>query len=44
MDWYTNFMAVPIELDPIECKNIIRNHNGTDSAELNQYTYKGSFT
>ena len=37
-------MPCPNELDHIEGKKTIRNLNGTDSAELSQYTYKGSFT
>ena len=44
MDWYTNAMTIPKELDPNECKNIIRFLNGTDSPELNQYSYNSSFT
>ena len=43
-DWYTNAMTIPKELDPTECKNIIRFLNGTDSPELNQYSYNGFFT
>ena len=30
-------------LDPNECKNFVRDLNGTDSAERNQYAYDGSF-
>ena len=44
MDWYTNAMSIPKELDPTECKKIIRFFNGTDSPELNQYSHNGSFT
>ena len=28
MDWQTNSMPSPKELDQIDCKNIIRNHKG----------------
>ena len=37
-------MPLSNELDPIGCENFIRNVNGTDSAELNQSSYNGSFT
>ena len=37
-------MPCPDELYHIECKKTIRNLNGTDSAELSQYSYNGSFT
>ena len=37
-------MPSPKELNPIDYKNIIRNLNGTDSAERNQFNQKGSFT
>ena len=37
-------MPLPKKLDPNESINIIRNVNGTDSAELNQNCYNGSFT
>ena len=40
---HTNFMPLSKELDCKECKNTIRNLNATDSAELNQYFYNGSF-
>ena len=31
-------------MNPIECKKLIQNLNGKDSAELNQYFYNDSFT
>ena len=37
-------MPLPEELDPNEYKNVIRNLNGTDSLELNQYSSNGSVT
>ena len=37
-------MPLPKELDPQKCKNIIRNLNCTDTAELNHDSYIGSFT
>ena len=44
MDSHTNSLPLPKELNPNDCKTIVRNLNGTDNAELNQYTYNGSFT
>ena len=44
MCWYTNLMALAQELDPNDCKNVIRNLNVMDSAELNKYSCNGSFT
>ena len=37
-------MTIPKELDPNECKHIIRFLNGTDISELNQYSCNGPFT
>ena len=31
-------------MEPIDCKVVIRNLNGTDSTELNQYSYNDSVT
>ena len=42
MDWHTNSPPLPKELDPTECKSIIRNLNGTDRAELKKYFYDAS--
>ena len=39
MDWYTNSLELPKLIDPIECKNLIRYLNGTNSPELNSYDY-----
>ena len=39
MDWYTNSLELPKIIDPIECKNLIRYLNGTNSPELNNYNY-----
>ena len=35
-------MPRPKKLDPNECRNLVENFNGTDSAELTQYPYNGS--
>ena len=37
-------MLLPKKMDPNEQKNNIRNFKSTDSVELNQYFYNGSFT
>ena len=37
-------MPLPKKLNPIDRKNIIQKLNGTDFAERNQFTQKGSFT
>ena len=42
--WQTYYKQLPKELNPIVCKNIIRNLNKTDNAERNQFTQNGSFT
>ena len=39
MDWYTNSLELPEIIDPIECKNLIRYLNGTNSPELSSYDY-----
>ena len=44
MDWHTNSMPLAKKLNSNECKNIIRILDGTDIAELVQYSHKGSFT
>ena len=44
MDWHTNSTPLPKELDTNDCKTTIRNVNGTDSADLNQFCYNGSFS
>ena len=35
--WQNNLLPLPKELDPNDYKDIIRNRNGTYSAELNQH-------
>ena len=38
MDWHANATTIPQELDPTECKNIIRFLNRTDSHDLHQFS------
>ena len=44
MDWHTKSMHLPKTLDPNECKKIFVNPNGNNNAELNQFSYNGSFS
>ena len=37
-------MPLPVTLDPLECKNIIRHPNGTNNKILNNLHYKKTFT
>ena len=37
-------MALFIKLNPVECKEHIRNLKGMENAELNHYPYNGSLT
>ena len=37
-------MSLPITLDPLECKNLIRHLNGTDNKILNNLNYNKTFT
>ena len=37
-------MPLPITLDPLECKNLIRHLNGTDNKILNNLNYNKTFT
>ena len=37
-------MRLPITLDPLECKNLIRHPNETDNKILNNLNYNKSFT
>ena len=37
-------MPLPKEMDAIEGKSVIRNPNGTDEDELDEYFYKDSST
>ena len=39
-----NTMPLPITLDPLECKNLIRHLNGTDNKMLNNFNYNKTFT
>ena len=39
-----NTLELPKRLDPIECKNMIRYLNATDSKELNNYNIQSSFS
>ena len=40
----TNILELPKILDPIECKNMIRDLNATDSEEPNNYNIQSSFS
>ena len=42
--WNHNTMSLPITLDPLECKNLIRHLNGTDNKILNNLNYNKTFT
>ena len=42
--WSHNTMPLPITLDPLECKNLIRHLNGTDNKILNNLNYNKTFT
>ena len=44
MDCHIKSIPLSKELRPNECKNFIRNLNGTNGVELNQYSLYGSFT
>ena len=44
MDWHTDFMPQPKELNPNKCQKFFQKLGATDSVELNQFFYKGSFT
>ena len=37
-------MPLPVTLDPLECKNIIRHPNSTNNKTLNNKHYKKTFT
>ena len=43
LQWEQNTLELPKILDPIECKNMIRYLNATDSKELNNYNIESSF-
>ena len=40
----TNYIRTSEKIDPIECKNMIRYLNATDSTELNKFNIKSSFS
>ena len=44
LQWGQNTLEIPKILDPIECKNMIRYLNATDSEELNNYNLQSSFS
>ena len=44
LQWGENTLELPRILDPVECKNMIRNINATDSNELNKYKIQSSFS
>ena len=44
LQWGQNTLELPKILDPIECKNMIRYLNATDSNELNNYNIRSSFS
>ena len=44
LQWGQNTLELPKILDPIECKNMIRYLNATDSDELNNYDIQSSFS
>ena len=42
--WNFNTMPLPITLDPLECKNLIRHLNGTDNKIFINFNYNKTFT
>ena len=44
MLWNHNTLPLPVTLDPLECKNIIRHLNGTNDKILNNLQYNKTFT
>ena len=42
--WNHNILPLPVTLDPLECKNIIRLLNGTNDKILNNLQYSKTFT
>ena len=42
--WNHNTLPLPVTLDPVECKNIIRHLNGTNDKILNNLQYNKTFT
>ena len=44
LQWEQNTLELPKNLDPIECKNMIRFSNATDGKELTKYNIQSSFS
>ena len=44
LHWGQNTLELPKILDPVECKNMIRYLNATDSNEINNYNTQSSFS
>ena len=44
LQWEQNTLELPKILDPIECQNMIRYLNATDTKELNNYDIQSSFS
>ena len=44
LHWEQNTLELPKILDPVECNNMIRYLNATDSNELNNYNIQSSFS
>ena len=42
--WNHNTLPLPVTLDPLECKNIIRHLHGTNDKILNNFNYNKTFT
>ena len=42
-DWNHNTLPLPVSLDPLECKNLIRHLNGTNDKILNNLQYSKNF-
>ena len=42
--WNHNTLPLPVTLEPLECKNIIRHLNGTNDKILNNLQYNKTFT
>ena len=42
--WNHNTLPLPITLDPLECKNLIRHNYGTNNKILNNFNYNRTFT
>ena len=43
-DWNHNTLALPVTLNPLECRNKIRHLNGTNNKILNNLHYNKTFT